>query len=221
VSLDRFTPAKLPCAYTADFKMYALISGTETNVNGYQAGYGRIVSLLEKGEIQGYDATMNMILRADIHEQTQPDGAAIIEGIGASGVNMCQLDSYVDTVQKGYEQVAMFDSIIAQSFSYDTKKENVVFNGQKCTMYSVTQKVSSTSIYSELYADSDNHVVGMYLMQQDDNDKSVMNISISYTMKVHEAQFMLDHSYPGCDDPSIAAIYSAPPKEANCPIDPN
>jgi len=218
VGIDKFNPTKLPCAYTADFKMDYVNDGNKFSTTGYQAGYGRYVSYYQREDVS--QISTYLFLRLDIQEQGHPNSAAIIAGYGDS-VHVCMLSGYADPYQNGYTQVALLNSVIAEGFSYDSKKENVVFNGQQCTQYSITAKFSATSyVYSDIYANSEGYVVGMYIMQLENDKKLVANITVSYTMKARESQFKLDPTYQGCEDP-LSAIYSTPPKEANCQLDPN
>jgi len=191
-------------------------------VAGYQAGYGRYASLYENGENAGAPVDIYGILRLDIQETGFPDSAAIIYGVVQQGMSVCQFYEYVENYEEGYKYVKLLDFALKEPFPYDTKKENVQYAGVVCTMYSINQQFSPTSsIYAELYASPDDYVVGMYMLRMEDAGKAVLNLTVSYDMTAYESQFMLDSSFQGCTGTNYSDIYSAPPKEPNCPIDPN
>jgi len=208
---DQFQPATLPCAYTALFSVYAkdAPSGTEQNAQGYQAMYGRYIATKVTQNPQGVVSTVYYILRLDIQEEGHPDSAALMIGqdVPDYHMTMCQFDDYEDPYTDGYKYGVLY-YLFNSSFPYDTKKEGVKYNGEDCTLYSITQQ----GVSAQLYANAGNYIVGYTAS----TNTYYGEINISYKMNTKAEYFMLDSSFKGCED--YPKIYQAPAKEPNCDI---
>jgi len=214
--LYSYTPAQLPCAYTASYTMFTDSDGTTVNADGYEARYQTHLSFAENVLYSSLKTTLTHILRSDIKEDGKPNSGSIFFGTNMSGLpgDSCSFEEYVDPFEDSYSAVSVIHYYITSSVFYETKEEDVEYNGENCTAYIL----QNDQTYSATYINSDGYVVG-YIGKVVEPVSAYMELNVSYKMTAFEGQFKLGTSFEGCED--YSGIYSAPPKEDNCTLEPD
>ena len=206
---DIFVPADLPCAYTAYYKLYFEDSEMNQTIDCYQAAYGRYMASKQTSNPQGAVSSFYTILRVDMPEEGHPDSAALMSASEVPDFHssICQLMRYADPYTEGYNSFGLY-ALFTNGVSYDSKEENVEYNGQVCTRYSYSDQDNLI----QFYVNRGNYFVGYFVK----TSENYAEINISYKMTTSLDLFTLDSSFKGCED--YAAIFKKPPAEPNCTI---
>ena len=201
--LNIFTPGSFPCAYTARFKIDMKQEEQDIHGEGFQSMWGNYISMHYEGSTQGMVYTQVNIMRPDIKEEGKDKSAALFYAM----LGMCDLDGYVDSYEDGYGQISYIYYLIGMPIAYEEKK-SATWEGQQCTLYRANVSESLT----EIYADSDNHVIGAIV----EYTGYYIKASMSYKNEAYVDDFVLPTSYSGCEETS--AVYSDPEPVQNCKI---
>jgi len=182
-------------------------AGVVTKSAGYHAMYGRYMGTLSSSsEVNTY-----YILRPDIlDEESNPDSATLflLNQVG-DVLKTCSVPSTYNPYSDGYSNSPLRD-VITTEYEYNSLTENVEFNGQICTRYTLSNDQATVHVY----ADSDSHVVGLSTT----TETTHAEYNITYEMVAYEGQFKVDSSFSGCED--YSAVFTKPSKEDDCPLQP-